>query len=125
MTGALKLAGLSAGEIGYINTHGTGTVNNDEVESKSMIRIFDNVPPFVSSKSKIGHTLGASAAIESVFSILALFHQEIYPSVNFDTAIESTGLKPVTKYENRYYNNVMTNSFGFGGNCTSLIFSKI
>jgi 3-oxoacyl-(acyl-carrier-protein) synthase len=125
MKGALDLAGLSADKIGYINTHGTGTVNNDETEGKGMIRVFGTVPPFASSKSKIGHTLGASAAIEAVFSVMALSNQEIYSSLNFNTAIESTGLSPVTECKNYSYENIMSNSFGFGGNCSSLIFSKI
>ena len=125
MTGALKLAALTADHIGYINTHGTGTENNDEVEGKSMIRVFGKVPPFASSKSKIGHTLGGAAAIEAVFSILSLYNQEIYSSLNFNTAIESTGLKPIAESKKYSYENVMTNSFGFGGNCSSLIFSKI
>ena len=125
MTGALKLANLFPQQIGYINCHGTGTENNDEVESKAMIRVFENVPPFASTKSKTGHTLGASAAIEAVFSILALYNQEIYPSLNFNTPIESTKLIPNLKYQKKSFEHVLTNSFGFGGNCSSLIFSKL
>jgi len=125
MQGALHRSGLAAGDIGYINTHGTGTENNDEVESKAMMRIFEKVPPFASTKSKIGHTLGASAAIESVFSILGLTNNEIYPSLNFTTPIDSTGLIPATMPVKQKLQNVMINSFGFGGNCSSLIFSKV
>ena len=125
MTEALKLANLFPQQIGYINCHGTGTENNDEVESKAMIRVFENVPPFASTKSKTGHTLGASAAIEAVFSILALYNQEIYPSLNFNTPIESTKLIPNLKYQKKSFEHVLTNSFGFGGNCSSLIFSKL
>ena len=124
MEGALGTSGLVADDIDYINTHGTGTENNDEVESKAMLRVFGIVPPFSSSKSKIGHTLGASAAVESVFSILALSNNEIYPSLNFTTPIESTGLVPATSVQKKELKNVMINSFGFGGNCSSLIFSK-
>ncbi len=125
MLGALKVANLLPQQIGYINCHGTGTENNDEVESKAMLRVFENVPPFASTKSKIGHTLGASAAIEAVFSILALYNQEIYPSLNFNTPIESTKLIPNLEYQNKSFEHVLTNSFGFGGNCSSLIFSKL
>ncbi len=124
MSKALLLAGLEPEKINYINTHGTGTENNDETESKAMIRIFKIVPPFASSKSKIGHTLGAASAIESVFSILALSNSELYPSLNFVNPIESTLLCPVTNYQKMNIQNVMCNSFGFGGNCSSLIFSK-
>ena len=125
MQAALRKSGLSTGEIDYINTHGTGTENNDEVESKAMKRLFEKVPPFASTKSKIGHTLGASAAIETVFSILALTNDEVYPSLNFTLPIESTGLSPVVTVSKRKLRNVMINSFGFGGNCSSLVFSKI
>lgn len=124
MKGALKTANLSPSQIGYVNTHGTGTENNDEVESKALLRIFDKVPAFASTKSKIGHCLGAAAAIESVFSIIALKNQEIYPSLNFSIPIDSTGLTPQLEYKTHSFDNVMTNSFGFGGNCSSLIFSK-
>ena len=89
-----------------------------------MLRIFKKVPFFASSKSKIGHTLGASAAVEAVFSMLALNHDEVYPSLNFSSPIESTGLVPVTAVKNIRLEHVMSNSFGFGGNCASLIFSK-
>jgi len=125
MHAALVKSGLAPSDIGYINTHGTGTENNDEVESKAMLRIFEKVPPFASTKSKIGHTLGASAAVESVFSILALTKNEIYPSLNFNTPIESTGLTPVMAATKQKLKNVMINSFGFGGNCSSLVFSKV
>lgn len=124
MHDALQLANLNSSQISFVNTHGTGTENNDEVEGKAMQRIFGNVPPFLSSKSKIGHTLGAAAVIESVLSILALNNNEIYPSLNFKSPVESTGLKPVTVLQKQINENVMTNSFGFGGNCCSLIFSK-
>jgi 3-oxoacyl-(acyl-carrier-protein) synthase len=124
MQGALKKASLAPVDIGFVSTHGTGTENNDEVESRAMIRVFGNVPPFASAKSKIGHTLGASAAVEAVFSILALQHGEVYPSLNFSTPIEGTGLRPVTNTRKSELAHVMSNSFGFGGNCASLIFSK-
>ena len=124
MSKALQVAGLNPSAINFINTHGTGTENNDEVEGKAMQRIFNSVPSFISSKSKIGHTLGAAAAIESLLSILAMNNNEIYPSMNFIEPIESTGLKPVTVFQKHIIENVMTNAFGFGGNCSSLIFSK-
>ena len=124
MKGSLQKAGLAPEKINYINTHGTGTENNDETESRAMQRVFKIVPPFVSSKSKIGHTLGAASAIEAVFCILALKNNEIYPSLNFSTPIPSTGLSPVTTYQKHEIQNIMCNSFGFGGNCSALIFSK-
>jgi len=125
MQDALKTAKLSANKIDFINAHGTGTENNDEVESRAMIRLFGNPPAFASTKGNIGHTLGASGAIEAVYSILSLLHQEVYPNLHFKNAISSTGLKPVQSYTKMPVNHVMSNSFGFGGNCSSLIFSKV
>jgi 3-oxoacyl-(acyl-carrier-protein) synthase len=124
MKEALDNSGLTAGEIGYINAHGTGTENNDETESRAMIRLFENVPPFSSTKSFTGHTLGAAGAIEAVYSILNLVHQEIYPSLSFLNPIEETGLVPVRNFSSKPVKHVMSNSFGFGGNCSTLIFSK-
>jgi 3-oxoacyl-(acyl-carrier-protein) synthase len=124
MKEALDNSGLTADEIGYINAHGTGTENNDETESRAMIRLFENVPPFSSTKSFTGHTLGAAGAIEAAYSILNLVHQEIYPSLSFLNPIEETGLVPVRHFSSKPINHVMSNSFGFGGNCSTLIFSK-
>src|SRR6185436_7831082 len=111
MKQALEIAQLNPSEIDFVNAHGTGTENNDEAEGKAMQRIFNKVPPFISSKSKIGHTLGAAGAVESVFSILALNNNEIYPSVNFKEPVESTGLRPVTALQKHEIKNVMTNAF--------------
>lgn len=124
MHGALQAAGLNSEQINFVNAHGTGTVNNDEVESIAMARLFETVPPFASSKSNTGHTLGGSGAIEAVYSILSIEHQELYPSLHFETAIERSGLKPLVNYVQQPVQHVMSNSFGFGGNCSSLIFSK-
>lgn len=124
MQGALRSAGLGPGQIGFINAHGTGTENNDEAESRAMLRLFGSPPPFASTKSNIGHTLGAAGAIEAVYSILGLFHQEIYPGLHFTNPIEETQLAPAITYREAALQHVMSNSFGFGGNCSSLIFSK-
>lgn len=125
MSGALKLAKLSADKIDFINAHGTATENNDAVESQAMIRLFDNTPAFASTKGNIGHTLGAAGAIEAVYSILSLMNQEVYPNLHFKNKIPSTGLIPVQEYKKMPVDHVMSNSFGFGGNCSSLIFSKV
>jgi 3-oxoacyl-(acyl-carrier-protein) synthase len=125
MQGALVQAGLTSDQIDFVNAHGTGTVNNDEVEGVAMLRLFEKVPAFSSTKSNTGHTLGGSGAIEAVYSILNLEHQELYPSLHFEAAIERTGLIPLLHYIEKPIQHVMSNSFGFGGNCSSLIFSKI
>ena len=124
MKGALQSADLDKEHIGFINAHGTGTENNDEAESRAMIRLFGDPPAFASTKANIGHTLGASGAIEAVYSALNLFHQEIYAGLRFKKPIPGTGLRPTGAYKKIPLEHVMSNSFGFGGNCTSLIFSK-
>ncbi len=124
MKEALESGGMNAAEISYINAHGTGTENNDETESRAMLRLFEKMPPFSSTKSYTGHTLGAAGAMEAVFSILNLYHQEVYPSLSFHHPIPETGLIPVLKFAKQELKHVMTNSFGFGGNCSTLIFSK-
>ena len=124
MQGALQSAKLSTHQIDFINAHGTGTENNDEVESRALIRLFEKPPPFASSKANIGHTLGAAGAIEAVYSVLSLAHQEVYANLNFKQPIAATGLVPVQSYKKIPLQHVMSNSFGFGGNCSSLIFSK-
>jgi 3-oxoacyl-(acyl-carrier-protein) synthase len=127
MKQALFKAGLEPGEINFINAHGTGTENNDEVESRAMIRLFGTVPPFASTKASTGHTLGAAGAIEAVFSIQNIYHGEFYPGLRFGEPISGIGLIPLTEYLKLETNpnHIMSNSFGFGGNCTSLIFSKV
>ena len=125
MQQALTKADINPSDISFINTHGTGTENNDLIESIAMKRLFQTVPLFASTKSNIGHTLGAASAIEAAFSIFSILHQEVYPHINFTESIAETGLTPVTAYQQRPINHVMSNSFGFGGNCSSLIFSKV
>jgi 3-oxoacyl-(acyl-carrier-protein) synthase len=125
MKQALESAQLNPEQIGFINTHGTATENNDEKESIAMKRLFESVPAFASTKSNTGHTLGAAGGIEAIFCILNLMHQEVYPSLRFENPIDGPGLVPVTAYKQMKLDHVMSNSFGFGGNCSSLIFSKV
>ena len=126
MKGALEKAGLSPDSIDYINAHGTGTPNNDASESAAIQRLFGNrIPPFSSTKAFTGHTLGAAGGVEAVFSVLALHHGILYPNLNFNQPIAETGLIPVTEYQTGVsIRSVLSNSFGFGGNNTSLLFRK-
>ncbi|MEO7313053.1 MAG: beta-ketoacyl-[acyl-carrier-protein] synthase family protein [Chitinophagaceae bacterium] len=124
MESALTVAKLGAGAIDFINAHGTGTENNDQVESVAMMRLFNKVPSFNSTKANIGHTLGAAGAIEAVYCILNLSEQELYPGLHFKTPISGLELQPIPFYKKATLTHVMSNSFGFGGNCSSLIFSK-
>lgn len=122
---ALKMADLSPENIDYINVHGTATPNNDLSEGRAVQRIFGkNVPPFSSTKPYTGHTLAAAAAIEAVYSILALQHNVVFPNLNFKDKMEEFDLIPTTELTPKEINTVLSNSFGFGGNCSSLIFSK-
>ena len=127
MQGALKKSGLQPADIDYINLHGTGTQNNDIAEGTAIMRLFDpNFPKMSSTKSFTGHTLGGSGGIEAVFSILAVEHGIIYPSLRLQTPMKELPFVPETKLtKNVKIKNVLSNSFGFGGNCTSLIFSKL
>lgn len=126
MDQALKISGLSPQDIDYVNVHGTATPNNDLSEGKAMIRIFGEnaVPDFSSTKPFTGHTLAAAAAVEAVYSLLALRHNTIFPNLNFSTPMKEFSLKPVTELKEKPLQNVLSNSFGFGGNCSTLIFSK-
>lgn len=125
MTGALHVAGLQPSAIGHINAHGTGTQNNDHTELYGLEQIFGQVPPFISTKSYTGHTLAAAGAIEAVFSILSLQHDEIWPSLRFAEAMSGFSHTPNTaQIKGLGLKHVMSNSFGFGGNCSSIIFSK-
>lgn len=126
MDKALKISGLSPQDIDYVNVHGTATPNNDLSEGKAMIRIFgeNGVPDFSSTKPFTGHTLAAAAAVEAVYSLLALQHNKIFPNLNFSTPMKEFSLKPVTELKEKPLQNVLSNSFGFGGNCSTLIFSK-
>jgi 3-oxoacyl-[acyl-carrier-protein] synthase-1 len=127
MKGALQKSGLQPSDIDYINLHGTGTPNNDSAEGTAIKRVFEpHYPPMSSTKSYTGHTLGASGGIEAVFSVLAIKHGIIYPNLRFETRMEELPFEPETKFlKNQDIKHVMSNSFGFGGNCTSLIFSGI
>lgn len=122
---ALEMSGLSSSQIDYINMHGTGTPNNDQSESKATINVFgDNIPKFSSTKAYTGHTLAAAAGVEAVISVLSLQNNKIFPNLNFTTPINEFGLVPVIEVSDFQMNHVLSNSFGFGGNCSSLIFSK-
>lgn len=125
MQKALKMANLKPENIDYINAHGTATQNNDLSESRALQRVFGNlVPDFSSTKSFTGHTLAAAGAVEAVYAVMALQDQTVFPNLNFKNAMSETGLKPATSVVHKEISHVISNSFGFGGNCSTLIFSK-
>jgi len=126
MKGALQMSGLNVSDIDYINLHGTGTQNNDIAEGTAIKRLFDpSYPKMSSTKSFTGHTLGASGGIEAVFSVMSIQHGIIYPNLRLETPMKELPFVPERNFlKEQQINNVLSNSFGFGGNCSSLIFSK-
>ena len=126
MKGALAKSNLNPHDINYINLHGTGTQNNDIAEGTAIKLLFEShYPKMSSTKSFTGHTLGASGGIEAVFSVLAIQHGLIYPNLRFETQMKELPFAPAVKFKKgEKINHVLSNSFGFGGNCSSLIFQK-
>ncbi len=127
MERAIKNAGITTKDIDYVNAHGTGTENNDSTEAVAIKRVFkDGIPPFSSTKAYTGHTLAAAGGVEAVFSILSLLNNSIFPNLNFKTEMQEEKISPVTSLlNNTSLQNIMSNSFGFGGNDSSLIFQKV
>ena len=125
MKGALDNAGFLPTDIDYINLHGTGTQNNDIAEGTAIRLLFNPAFPKMSStKAYTGHTLGASGAVEAVYSVLSIQHGMIFPNLRLQTPMKELPFQPVTVLlKNQHIQNVLSNSFGFGGNCSSLIFS--
>ncbi len=126
MKKALDMSGLQAGEIDYVNAHGTGTDNNDLSEGRAIENLFGERIPMVSStKPFTGHTTSAAGSTEAILSIFCLQHQVIWPNLNFREQISELSFSPVEKLLTGVpVNTVMSNSFGFGGNDTSLIFKR-
>ncbi len=123
MSEALHVAGLKPEDIQYVNAHGTGTPNNDLSESVALKRVFADKMPLVSStKSFTGHTTSASGSIEAVICLLALNHQFVPANLGWSQPIDG-GVVPTMGENNYTLHHVLCNSFGFGGNDTSLVFS--
>jgi len=128
MRNAIKDAGIPLDKINYINAHGTSTHAGDLAESRAIEAVLGSAAAQVavsSTKSMIGHLLGAAGAVEAIFSILALRDQVAPPTINLDNPDEGCNLNyvPNTAQE-RSIHSVLSNSFGFGGTNGSLLFSK-
>ena len=125
MKGALEMGGLTPDEVSYVNAHGTGTLNNDSSEGSAMKRLFaDKMPLFSSTKPFTGHTLAAAGGIEAVYSALAIRNRVVWPGLNFHEPSPDLELVPQTEFlEDADVDAVLSNSFGFGGNCSSLLFT--
>jgi 3-oxoacyl-[acyl-carrier-protein] synthase II len=128
MTMAIKRAGLSAGDIDYINAHGTSTPLGDEIELAAVQRLAGNAAGRVSmssTKSCIGHLLGAAGAVEAIFSILAIRDRVAPPTINLDNPSVETPIDLVPhQARERDIDIALSNSFGFGGTNASLIFRR-
>ncbi|MDR1098272.1 MAG: beta-ketoacyl-[acyl-carrier-protein] synthase family protein [Tannerella sp.] len=127
MKGAVEDAGLKPEEIDYINAHGTGTPNNDLTEGLAAMKLFaDGVPPIASIKACTGHTTSAAGSFEAVVSLLALEHNFLPVNMNFRNKMEEHSFTPVTNPEPaRPVRHILSNSFGFGGNDSAIVLSKI
>ncbi len=128
MQAALKDAQLTPSDIDYINAHGTSTPKGDEIEHGAVKRLFGNAAGKVSmssTKSSIGHLLGAAGAVEAIFSILAMRDQICPPTLNLENPSDSCDMDLVPlKAKERKIERVLSNSFGFGGTNATLVFSK-
>ncbi len=126
MQGALQMAGVDPSVVDYVNVHGTGTGNNDLSEGRALLRLFgDRVPAFSSTKGFTGHTLAAAGGIEAVYSALAIARGVRYANLRFETPIAEHGLVPEKYHQTACaVSTVLSNSFGFGGNCSSVLFTK-
>ena len=127
MSQALNRAGLKPSDIDYVNAHGTGTPNNDASESTALRRIFgDKLPPVSSTKPFTGHTTSASGSIEAVFCLLALQNGFLPPELNWREA-DPNCIVPYCHSERSEESprHILSNAFGFGGNDSSIILSRV
>ncbi len=127
MKQSLKMANISPENIDYVNAHGTSTIKGDQIELNAIMKLFrNNENLFVSStKSSIGHLLGAAGSVESIFSILAINNSIAPATLNLEDPIESNNIKLVSKVPKETKINIaLSNSFGFGGTNTALLFKN-
>jgi len=124
MERAVQSAHVAENEIDYINAHGTATLFNDAAEGKAINRLFNGVP-VSSTKSMMGHSLGAAGAIEAVVCLLALQHQFLPPNINFRAADDDLDLNIVAnESRSAVLRTVLSNSFGFGGTNASILMRR-
>jgi 3-oxoacyl-[acyl-carrier-protein] synthase II len=128
MAAAIKRAGVSPSEIDYVNAHGTSTPLGDEIELKAVERIMGDATAGLamsSTKSAIGHLLGAAGAVEAIFSLLALRDGVVPPTINLDNPSVETAIDLVPRTAKpKQVDTVLSNSFGFGGTNASIIFRR-
>lgn len=124
---AINSAGITPEDVDYINAHGTATENNDLSEGLGLKRLFGHsIPLFSSTKPYTGHTLSAAGSVEAVFCLLALKEKMIWPNLNFRNVIPQLNIEPLVQLRKESkIKNVMSNSFGFGGNTSSLLLASV
>ena len=129
MEDALKDAGVNAEEVGYINAHGTSTHAGDKAETQAVKSIFGAAADKVmvgSSKSMMGHLLGAAGSVESIITALSLHDQKVSPTINLDNPDEGCDLDYIAHTgRDVKLEYALCNSFGFGGTNGSLLFKKV
>ena len=128
MIEAIKMAKLSSDDVNYINAHGTSTILGDQIELNAINKLFkNNKELYVSStKSSIGHLLGAAGSVEAIFSILSINNDILPATLNLENPIESGNINLIAKEPLKQKTNIaLSNSFGFGGTNTALLFKSI
>ena len=120
------MARVDSNEVDYINAHGTSTLKGDEIELNAISKLFSSKINVSSTKSSIGHLLGAAGSVEAIFSILAINNNIIPATLNLTNPIDSHGINlvPNTPMEKKV-DYALSNSFGFGGTNTALLFKNI
>jgi 3-oxoacyl-[acyl-carrier-protein] synthase II len=124
MERALQSADISTNEVDYINAHGTATIFNDAAEGKAISQLFDGVP-VSSTKSMMGHSLGAAGAVEAIICLLALKDQFLPPNINFGALDDHLDLNIVANQSRpAVVRTALSNSFGFGGTNASILMRR-
>tara|TARA_B100000965_G_C18915238_1_gene466373 strand:- start:144 stop:512 length:369 start_codon:yes stop_codon:yes gene_type:complete len=121
------MAKINSEEIDYINAHGTSTMIGDDIELRAIIKLINNNKKIKvsSTKSSIGHLLGAAGSVEAIFSILSIQHNKIPATLNLDNPSHNFEIDLVAKSpQDQKVNIALSNSFGFGGTNTALLFKS-
>ena len=125
MNAALEMAKVSSEKVDYINAHGTSTVKGDAIELNAISRLFNHKIFVSSTKSSIGHLLGAAGSVESIFSIMSINHRILPATLNLDNPINTSNINLIPKLPIEHTASyAMSNSFGFGGTNTALLFKS-
>ncbi len=126
MKNAIQMAKISPDKVDYINAHGTSTIKGDEIELNAISRLFNHDIDVSSTKSSIGHLLGAAGSVESIFSIMSLNRNILPATLNLENPIDSKNINLIPKLPiEKKISYALSNSFGFGGTNTALLYKNI